>query len=210
MRKLKDPFSGLSHLFGAVAAIPITIVLAFYACAQSAYVAAFVVFGVTLLLLYSASATYHLLQVSDHITKILRRIDHTMIFVLIAGTYTPVALGPMRGVWGYALLATVWGLAFIGIIMKVFWLGAPRWLSTSIYVLMGWTALIFFVPLIDAVSVAALVLVITGGVLYTLGALIYGLKWPKLNLKKFNYHEIFHLFVLAGSTVHCVFMFFII
>jgi hemolysin III len=210
LSKLKEPFSGLSHLAGAVFSIPVTVALAVYAYTNSSSVAAFIVFGIALLLLYSASALYHLLPVSDKISAVLRRVDHTMIFVLIAGTYTPVALGPLRGGWGYALFAVIWGIAAAGILMKIFWISAPRWLSTSIYVLMGWTALFFFVPLIRAVSVTALLLVVLGGVLYTLGAVIYGTKWPKINLKQFGYHELFHIFVLAGSTVHIIFMFLII
>jgi len=210
LSKLKEPFSGLSHLAGAVISIPVTIALAVYAYFNSSPVFAFVIFGISLLLLYSASAVYHLLPVSDKITAVLRKVDHSMIFVLIAGTYTPVALGPMRGAWGYTLFGVIWGIAIAGILMKVFWLGAPRWLSTSIYVLMGWTAIIFFVPLVRTVSIAGIILVVTGGVLYTLGALIYGTKRPKLNLKIFGYHELFHLFVLGGSATHIAFMFVII
>jgi len=209
-KKIKEPISGISHLIGAIVSIPVTIALVIYAVLNSSAAVAFAVFGISLLLLYTASAVYHLLPVPDRVSKILRRIDHTMIFVLIAGTYTPVALGPLRGAWGYSLFGVIWGIAIMGILMKIFWLNAPRWLSTSIYVLMGWTALFFFVPLIRAVSIAALVLVISGGVLYTLGALIYGTKLPKLNLKKFGYHELFHMFVLGGSAVHIVFMFLIV
>jgi len=210
LKKLREPFSGLSHLVGAIISIPVTIALAVYAYTASSPVFAFVVFGISLLLLYSASAVYHLIPGSEKVKAALRKVDHSMIFVLIAGTYTPVALGPMRGAWGYTLFGVIWGIAIAGIVMKIFWLGAPRWLSTSIYVLMGWTALFFFVPLVRTVSLAGVILVITGGVLYTLGAVIYGTKRPKMNLKKFGYHELFHIFVLGGSAAHIAFMFLII
>ena len=206
---MKDPISSLTHLLGAILAIPITIIL-IYIATQSAtawHVVSLSIFGAALLLLYSASAIYHMFTLSEHTTKILRRIDHIMIFVLIAGTYTPVCLVPLRGAWGYSLLCVVWTIAIGGIIMKSFWLDAPRWLSTGIYIFMGGMVMIAIYPLAKAVSSSALVLFLLGGLFYIFGAVIYGLKWPKLSLKWFGFHEIFHLFVMVGSAFHVVFMF---
>ena len=130
-----------------------------------------------------------------------------MIFVLIAGTYTPVCLVILRGAWGYALLSVIWTIAVTGIVVKVCVKNLKRWVSTLIYVLMGWLALVVLYPLVKATSAGALTLLLLGGLTYTLGALIYAVKRPKLNLRFFGFHEVFHLFVIAGTVFHVVFMF---
>lgn len=207
--KVKDPISALTHFIGFLAAIPILMVLIVKAQKEATtwHVISFAVFGISLLLLYGASTIYHTLTVSDHYTKLLKRIDHMMIFILIAGTYTPICLIPLRGKWGWSLLALVWGFAAAGIILKAVWLNAPRWFSTAIYVLMGWLVIIAFMPLEKAVPFEGIALLVAGGVTYTLGAVIYALKWPKFTSKIFGFHEIFHLFVMGGSLFHIIFMF---
>lgn len=125
-----------------------------------------------------------------------------MIYILIAGTYTPVCLVALRGVWGWGIFASIWGLAIAGIVLKIVWLEAPRWLSVATYVLMGWLAVVATVPLVKALTAGGLVWLLIGGILYTAGAAIYGLKWPNLGSKVFGFHELFHLFVLGGSAVH--------
>ena len=130
-----------------------------------------------------------------------------MIFVLIAGSYTPVCLINLRGKTGWTLLALVWAFALGGIILKAIWINAPRWLSTAIYVIMGWLIVFAFYPLEKAVPIGGIVLLAGGGIIYTLGAVIYAVKWPKLNFKMFGFHEIFHLFVMAGTAMHTAFMF---
>lgn len=162
---------------------------------------------ISLLLLYGASTIYHTLNISQKGTALLRRIDHMMIFVLIAGTYTPVCLIPLRGKWGWTLFIAVWGFAFAGILLKIFWLNAPRWFSTLLYVVMGWLVLVAFVPLERAIPIGGIVLLASGGIVYTIGAVIYAVKWSKLKLKYFGFHEIFHLFVMGGSALHVLFMF---
>lgn len=208
-KKIKDPVSALTHLAGVVAAIPVTIFLIYKAAVWATvwHVISFAVFGVALILLYSASTIYHTLSISEKAQKVLRRIDHMMIFVLIAGTYTPVCLVPLRETWGLTILVLVWGVAIFGIILKAVWIDAPRFLSSAIYVGMGWLIVVAFVPLIKSVPLAGVLLLTMGGLTYTLGAVIYAIKRPKLNLKWFGFHEIFHLFVLGGSTFHVVFMF---
>lgn len=211
-KKIKDPVSAFTHMAGAIIAIPLTILLIQKAINENSTVGviAFSIFGAALILLYTASTVYHMLPVSEKTSLILKRVDHMMIFVLIAGTYTPICLIPLRGPWGYSLLALVWIIAFAGILLKAFWIDAPRWLSTTIYIVMGWVALIAFVPLVKSLPIGAILLLVLGGVTYTIGGVIYAIKWPKLNFKHFGFHEIFHLFVLGGSAFHVCLMFFYI
>ena len=208
LSRIKDPVSCLTHLAGAVAALFCAAILVRKAIPFGpVYVTAFVVFGASMVMLYTASALYHMLRLSDARTRMMRRIDHTMIFILIAGTYTPVCLIPLRGPWGWSILAVIWGLALAGAFMKIFWLQAPRLLSTTIYVIMGWLVIVAFYPLLKALSTAAFVLLVAGGLAYTVGAVIYFLKWPPLPFTWAGFHEIFHIFVLLGTALHVLFMF---
>ncbi|WP_031515391.1 PAQR family membrane homeostasis protein TrhA [Desulfofalx alkaliphila] len=204
LTKLKDPVSGITHLFGAILSVVALIILVYYAAIQATpwHIVSFAIFGSSLILLYTASTLYHLLPLSSKGTIVLRKIDHMMIYVLIAGTYTPVCLVPLRGAWGWSLLGSIWGLALVGIIMKAVWINKPRWLSTLFYVLMGWLVVIAFYPLIKNIPIGGIAWLVAGGVVYTLGAVIYGFKWPNINCKAFGFHEIFHLFVMAGSFCH--------
>lgn len=207
--RVKEPINAITHFLGFLLSIPILMILVARAKQEASFVAvtAFLIFGISLLLLYGASTIYHTLNVSEKRTAFLRRIDHMMIFVLIAGTYTPVCLIPLRGKWGWSLLIAVWGFAILGILLKIFWLNAPRWFSTLLYVVMGWLVLFAFVPLEKAIPFSGILLLAAGGIIYTIGAVIYAVKWSKLKLKYFGFHEIFHLFVMGGSALHVLFMF---
>lgn len=208
LQKIRDPVSSLTHLAGAIAGAICTVALLYKAVPFGArYLAAFGIFGTTLVLLYTTSAIYHMPKITGKSLQVLRRLDHSMIFFLIAGTYTPTCLIPLRGPWGWSILAVVWGLALAGTFMKIFWIQAPRLLSTAIYVIMGWIVVVAFYPLLNAVSATAFAFLLTGGLLYTLGAVIYALKWPPLPFKWFGFHDLFHVFVLLGSTFHVLFMF---
>ncbi len=209
LKKIKDPVSGFSHLFGAVLSLVGLVLLVYYSAVNATpwHVVSFSIFGGSLILLYTMSTLYHLLTVSEKGNTILRKIDHMMIYVLIAGTYTPMCLIPLRGAWGYSLLGSIWGIAVVGIILKVLWFNAPRWLSTLFYTVMGWLVVIAFVPIWRTVPVGGIAWLAAGGILYSLGAIIYGAKWPNFNLRFFGFHEIFHLFVLSGSFCHYWLMF---
>ena len=152
--------------------------------------------------LYLASGMYHMLTVSDKTEMRLKKLDHMMIFLLIAGTYTPLCLIPLRGPWGWALFGIIWGAALGGILLKLFWIGAPRWLSTAFYIVMGWMCVIAIYPLIQKLPVGALSLLLGGGVLYTVGGIIYGTGRFPLHIRHLGFHEIFHIFVLGGSVCH--------
>jgi len=209
MNKIKDPVSALTHFIGFLITIPCTAMLIYIANKESdmLHVISMAIFGAALMLLYGASSVYHAFNTSEKVNAILRRVDHMMIFVLIAGTYTPVCLLPLRGPWGWTILVLVWAIAIAGIVLKALWIDAPRWLSSAIYVFMGWLVIVAFVPLVNSVPAGGIALMISGGVTYTLGAVIYALKRPRFNFKFFGFHELFHLFVMAGSAFHIVFMF---
>lgn len=207
--KVKDPVSGFSHLLGAVLSAIGLVFLVHYAVTDGTvwHIVAFSIFGASLILLYTASSVYHLLVVSEKSSLILRKIDHMMIYVLIAGTYTPVCLIPLRGGWGWSILISIWGIAMAGIVLKLLWFNAPRWLYTLFYLIMGWLIVIAFVPLLRTMPPAAILWLVAGGLLYTVGGVIYGTKWPRLKSKVFGFHEVFHLFVLYGSFCHFWMMF---
>lgn len=203
-QKFREPVSGLTHLFGVLASIVGLIVLIVYSVIQGDpwHIVTFSIFGASLILLYAASSIYHLAWVSEKAIRVLRRIDHSMIYVLIAGSYTPICLNALRGVWGWSIFGTIWGLAITGILVKNFWFNAPRWLSTTFYILMGWLVIIAIYPLGKVFTGGAMAWLFAGGIAYTIGGLIYATKWPNITTKNFGFHEIFHLFVLAGSFCH--------
>lgn len=202
----RDPVSGLTHLFGALASLIGLIILIIYELnipnSTPLGLVAVIMFGISLILLYTASSVYHLVKSSDKVIKILRKLDHSMIFVLIAGTYTPVCLISLNGKLRWIMFISIWALAVIGVSFKMIWFNCPRWLSTLFYVFMGWIAVFLISPISKAININGIVWLILGGVFYTVGAVIYGTKWPKINSKVFGFHEIFHLFVLAGSFCH--------
>jgi len=202
--RIKDPFSGLSHLAGALFSVAGLVILVTLASFKGTawHVVSFSVYGTSMILLYTASTLYHLLPVSEKGTRIFKSVDHIMIFFLIAGTYTPFCLVPLRGPWGYSLLAVVWGIAAAGIFFTIFWLNAPRWLRTGIYISMGLICLVAIFPLLATVPLGGLMWLLLGGASYLTGALIYAFKKPDPWPGKFGFHEIFHIFVLVGSFGH--------
>lgn len=207
--KIKEPINSLTHLFGALLSIVGLTVLVYNASLNATvwHIVSFSIYGASLILLFSASSIYHSLRTSERVNIILKKIDHMMIFFLIAGTYTPVTLVALRGGWGWTLFGIVWSVAIAGMVMKALWINMPRWFSTLIYTLMGWIVVIAFIPLTKNVPAEGILWLVIGGIFYTIGALIYGTKKPKINNKYFSYHEIFHLFVLAGAFCHFWFMY---
>ncbi len=203
-KTLKDPISGLTHLIGVILSFIGLIVLVYRAAIAGKpwHVVSYAIFGASMILQYTASTIYHWLPLSPKGTAILRKLDHMMIFLLIAGTYTPICLIPLRGPWGWSLFGSIWGLALAGFSFKLFWLEAPRWLSTVIYTVMGWLVVIAAWPLIQVLPLAGFGWLLAGGLFYTVGALIYGIKKPDPWPEVFGFHEIFHVFVLLGSFCH--------
>lgn len=208
LRIFREPVNGLTHAAGALLAVAglSVLVAAAIATGKATHVVAFSVYGATLILLYTASALYHLLRVSQQAIAVLRRIDHMMIYILIAGTYTPVCLIVLPGMWGIGMLVFIWTLAAAGVLFTLFWMNAPRWLYTSLYVGMGWSAAIAIVPLMQSLPLEGLLWLLAGGVFYTGGAVMYAMKKPNIIPGWLGFHEIWHLFVMAGSFCHFMMM----
>jgi hemolysin III len=203
-KRLREPVNGLTHLVGGLlASVGLVVLLATAASAgRMDQLVAFGVFGFSLIALYTASALYHLLPLSPASVARLRRADHITIFLLIAGTYTPFCLLALDGGWRVGLLGLIWGLALCGVLLKLLWMDAPRWLSVTLYLGMGWVAVIAAPALFRAVPTGGMVWVLGGGLVYSAGALIYGLKRPNPVPGVFGFHELWHVFVVAGSACH--------
>lgn len=210
---IKDPGSAITHFIGMIlAGLAAAPLLALAASGGSRpAVLALAVFACSMILLYGASTTYHTFNISEKINKILRKIDHMMIFVLIAGSYTPICVIALKDSIGYPLLALVWGVAVAGMLIKAFWITCPKWFSSLIYIAMGWLCVLAMAPLVRSLPTAAFLWLVAGGVIYTIGGVIYALKLPFFNARHqyFGSHEIFHLFVMGGSLCHYVVMFYV-
>ena len=208
---IREPGSAITHFIGMMLAILASTPLLIKAVlsGQPVIFFAMVIFIASMILLYGASATYHSINVGGRILRVFRKLDHMMIFVLIAGSYTPVCLVILGGKLGYTLLAVVWGVALLGMAVKAFWITCPKWFSSLIYISMGWLCVGALVPLVQSLPAAAFAWLVAGGIIYTIGGIIYALKLPFFNArhKFFGSHEIFHLFVMGGSICHFIFMF---
>lgn len=170
---------------------------------------AMAIFMGSMILLYGASAAYHSVNLTGRGLRIFRKLDHMMIFVLIAGSYTPICLIVLGGSQGYTMLAVVWGIAVAGMLIKALWITCPKWFSSVIYIAMGWVCVFVFKQLWSTLPTAAFLWLLAGGVIYTVGGVIYALKLPIFNSrhKSFGSHEVFHLFVMGGSICHFIFMY---
>jgi hemolysin III len=203
MAKARDPWSSVTHMLGAVSFLFGTAVLVFWGLIQhsgAGLTASAAIFGLSLVALYSASAVYHFINSTPKVTLILRKLDHSMIYILIAGSYTPMLVCYYPAKQRTWMLAAIWLIALCGIAVKLLWFAAPRWISTGFYLLTGWFVLVDLTPLLHMPAMA-LALLAGGGLSYTAGGIIYGLKKPNLS-PVFGFHELFHLFVLVGSLLH--------
>lgn len=210
-RYVKDPGSAITHFIGMLLAIFAAVPLIIKAAHEPGriYLVSIIIYAASLVLLYAASTSYHTFNRSERVNTILKKIDHMMISVLIAGSYTPICLLVLGGKRGLILLAIVWSFAIVGILIKAFWVYCPRWVSSLLYIGMGWTCVLAFTQILNSMSTAAFLWLLAGGVIYTVGGVIYALKLPLFNLKHKNFgsHEIFHLFVMGGSACHFVVMY---
>lgn len=201
---MREPLSGLSHFVGFI--------LALFGLAwlihndwngnNTTRLVADVIFGISLVALYLSSTLYHALPVGPVGIIRLKRLDHMMIFVLIAGTYTPICLVAIGGTLGWASVIGIWSLAALGIACKIFWLGMPRWGYVAIYLIMGWLGVFLMPTLARSEQHTMLFWLAVGGACYSIGAVIYALKWPNFFRGVWEFHETWHLFVLGGSICH--------
>ena len=203
---IREPGSAITHYIGMllslIAAAPLLIKAEISGIPSA--LTAMGIFILTMILLYTASTVYHTLDVKAGVLKVFRKLDHMMIFVLIAGTYTPICLLVLKGKVGMIMLALVWGIAVVGMVLKAFWVTCPKWFSSIIYIAMGWICLLVFPTLLRDLKTPAFLWLLAGGILYTVGGVVYALRLQAFNCvhKYFGSHEIFHLFVMAGSFCH--------
>ena len=210
-KHIKDPGSAITHFIGMLMAIFAAVPLLIKAAHEPSriYIISITVYAISLILLYAASTTYHTIDRSERVNTILKKIDHMMISVLIAGSYTPICLLVLKGRTGIILLSIVWGIAVIEMLIKAFWVFCPKWVSSVLYIGMGWTCVLAFTQILNALSPAAFGWLLAGGIIYTVGGIIYALKLPFFNTrhKNFGSHEIFNLFVMGGSACHFILMY---
>lgn len=209
--KLKDPGSAITHFIGMLMAIfaATPLILKCGSNPDKIHIISLSVFILSMILLYAASTLHHSLRLSEKGDRIFKKIDHMMIFVLIAGTYTPICLIALEPNVGIPLLIMAWGIAIGGIIVKAVWINCPKWFSSLLYIAMGWACVLAFSHIFQTLKGAAFGWLLAGGIIYTVGGIIYALKLPIFNNrhKYFGSHEIFHLFVMAGSLCHFILMY---
>jgi len=202
--RLREPVNGLTHLGGAFAAFFGLITMLIVGWGSAAKVTSVLVYGFGLISMFLASATYHIAKVKPAVLITLRKMDHSAIFLLIAGTYTPFCLIAFTGFWRWGLLIIIWVIAAIGIVVKIFYVKAPRWLNAVIYVVMGWLCVMAVPQMPSMLTISAMEWLIIGGVIYTLGAVVYVTKLFNFVPGKFGFHEVWHIFVLLGALAHFI------
>ncbi|HSJ36801.1 MAG TPA: hemolysin III family protein [Planococcus sp. (in: firmicutes)] len=207
----REPFNAISHLIGAVLSVAALLAMVIKASNENLpaiHILSVVIFGVSLICLYTASTVYHSVKGKPETIAFLRKLDHSMIFLLIAGSYAPFCLIALDGTLGWTIFILVAALGISGILFKMVWFHSPRWLSTAIYIIMGWIIVFAVVPLAENLSTTGLSLLIGGGIMYTVGGIIYAVKPNFLSFKYAGFHEIFHIFILLGSLCHFLAVYF--
>lgn len=204
LKKLREPVNSLTHWAGAILALAGLIALLIVGWSTPAKIVSLLVYGISLIGMFSASATYHMVRAKDKVLLILRKIDHSAIFLLIAGTYTPFCINAFDGFWKWGMLSIIWSLAAIGIIVKVFYIKAPRWLNAGIYVVMGWLCVGASGQMLSTLPAWVFGWLLAGGVIYTLGAVVYSTKLFNFKPGVFGFHEVWHIFVMLAAAAHYV------
>ncbi|MGE5681347.1 MAG: PAQR family membrane homeostasis protein TrhA [Bacillota bacterium] len=204
LNKLREPVNGLSHLFAAIAAVIGLIIMLVIKTEGTLKGISLLIYGLSLIVMFSASAAYHLINSGEKVTFYLRKLDHSAIFLLIAGTYTPICLHFFSGFWQYGLLIIVWSIALSGVLLKLFVKSTHRWISTGLYLIMGWLSVAAIKEITSTMSIEALIWFFSGGFFFTAGAVIYALKKPNFNPGVFGFHELWHIFVILGCFCHYV------
>ena len=202
--KMREPVSGLTHLGAAVAAFVGLIILLVIGWDTPGKITALALYGISMVALFSSSAAYHLATVKPKVQLALRKLDHSAIYLLIAGTYTPICYHFFDGFWQWGMLAIVWSLAVIGVVVKLFIINAPRWLTAGVYLVMGWMCVAAIGEMLRAMPPGALAWLAAGGLAYTLGAIIYITKKLDFVPGVFGFHEVWHIFVILGALAHYV------
>jgi hemolysin III len=202
--RFRDPVSGWTHFAAAVAAVFGLAVLLMFGYGSLPLEIALFVYGFSLIFMFSASAAYHLVNATQKVTQILRKMDHAAIYLLIAGTYTPICYYFFTGFWHWGLLAIIWVMALAGVIVKLFVINAPRWITAGIYLLMGWLSILAVREIILTMPASAVVWLVLGGLFFTIGAVVYIKKTPDFFPDVFGFHEVWHIFVILGCLSHFI------
>ena len=205
-KQMREPVNGLTHYFAALAAVVGLVVLLMISRGDFLKQETLLVYGGSLVLMLMASASYHLIKGSPRRMQFLRKIDHSSIFILIAGTYTPICVNLMSGFWQWGMLLVVWTLALIGTFSKILLINTPRWFTAAVYLVMGWLAVLAANEILAALPTGALVLLILGGLAFTFGAIVYITKKMDFVPGVFGFHEVWHIFVIVGCVFHFVLM----
>lgn len=204
------PWSAITHGVGAVLGVVGTVLLLVRtAVLGNGWVsaAAFLIYGLSMIGLYTASTLYHCLNTGVAGRIALRKYDHISIYFLIAGSYTPICLLTLPDDGGIPMLIIVWAVALLGTVMALVWIDAPRWITAGVYLFMGWMSVFMLPSLLRNMPTLGLFWLVLGGALYTVGGVLYAVKWPGRNNPRFGCHEIFHLFILLGSVAHFFLMY---
>jgi hemolysin III len=204
MKRFRDPVSGFTHLGAAIAAFIGLGLLLIIARENLWKQFSLMVYGFSLTLMFSASAAYHLPKARPQVILWLRKLDHAAIYLLIAGTYTPICLNMFTGFWKWGMLAIVWSFALIGILIKMFFINSPRWASAAVYMIMGWLAVIAMGEIITTMPAGAIFWLVAGGLVFSLGAVVYATKIMNFKPGVFGFHESWHIFVILGCLCHFI------
>jgi hemolysin III len=204
LKNLREPVNSLTHWGGAFLALIGLIVLLVVGWGAPAKVISLLIYGVSLIVLFSASATYHMVQVKERALEIFRKIDHAAIYFLIAGTYTPFCVNAFSGFWKWGMLSIIWSLALIGILVKVFYIRAPRWLNAGIYLIMGWLCIAAIGQMLSTLPVWVMIWLVAGGLIYTFGAIVYITRIFNFVPGVFGFHEMWHILVMLAAAAHFV------
>jgi hemolysin III len=204
--KIREPFNGISHFIGAVASLIGLIALIVLTPDEPVKRASLIIYGGSLFLMFAASTTYHSVPSSPELRAKLRKIDHAAIFILIAGSYTPICMHYFTGFWRWGVLTIVWTTAIVGIVYKSFQVGKSDWRIISVYLLMGFGCLAAIGEIMRSMPPNAIWLLALGGIIYGVGAFVYAAKWLDFKPGVFGFHEVWHLFVMGGALAHYLLM----
>ncbi len=202
--KLRDPISGISHLGAAIFSFFGLIALISISWGDTAKLISVTIYGITLIAMFTASAVYHMTISSPKVIEILRKIDHAAIYLLIAGTYTPFCVNAFSGFWQWGLLSIIWGLALVGVGIKIFIIRAPRWVNAGVYLIMGWLIVAAAGEMANTLPASVIMWLIIGGIIYTLGAVVYITKKMDFKPGIFGFHEVWHIFVILAAAAHYI------
>ena len=203
-KNIREPVNSLTHWTGAVLALIGLIALLVVGWGTPIKIISLLIYGASLIFLFSASATYHTVNRKDKVLEVYRKVDHAAIFLLIAGTYTPFCVNAFKGFWQWGMLSIIWTLALTGVMVKIFYIHSPRWLNAGIYVIMGWLGILAAGQIFSALPVWVIGWLLAGGVIYTLGAIVYSAKIFNFIPGVFGFHEMWHIFVLLAAIAHFI------